>query len=288
MISVAVGAAMCWLTLASSLQRRPPMAFLNADGVPFAHAGEFFLRNSYAGQDVVGRHPGGGGNNAVNVILVDFRGFDTFGEIVVLSIAALGVLALLYRGSSRRGGPSLGGVAPPLERGAPAFKAGSDGDAASGSKEQPAATRWAHRFSLSSEPLRVVTRLLVPLILLFEVFVFLKGHQTPGGGFVAGLVAAIALIAHRMAHGRASLRHLVRVREPVFIVTGLLLALTAGLGPVLFGMPFLTSRFGYLRLPGGQEVEWTTVLVFDLGVFLVVLGVVLTMINAVSRESEEA
>ncbi len=124
--------------------------------------------------------------------------------------------------------------------------------------------------------------------LLFAVFVFLKGHQTPGGGFVAGLIAATALIAHRMAHGRASLRHLLRVREPVLVGAGLLLAIATGLGPALFGLPFLTSRFGYLPLPGSDDrVEWTTVMAFDLGVFLVVLGVVLAMINAASRESEE-
>ena len=78
------------------------------------------------------------------------------------------------------------------------------------------------------------------------------------------------------------------MRERVLIGAGLLLAIATGLGPTLFGRPFLTSRFGYLPLPGSDDrVEWTTVMAFDLGVFLVVLGVVLAMINAVSRESEE-
>jgi multicomponent K+:H+ antiporter subunit A len=291
-VSVAVGAAMCWLTLSSSLEQRPPMPFLNAGGAPFAHIGEFFLRNSYAGQDVVGRHPGGGGNNVVNVILVDFRGFDTFGEIVVLAVAALGVLTLLHRGGGDRAAshPALTPVpapTPTAPTGAGAVT-GGDGEGTAASPRAGLGKRWVHRFSLSSEPLRVVTKLLVPLSLLFAVFVFLKGHQSPGGGFVAGLIAAIALIAHRMAHGRASLRHLLRVRELVLIGIGLILALATGLGPTLFGRPFLTSRFGYFRLPGGDRVEWTTVLAFDLGVFLVVLGVVLAMINAVSREAEEA
>jgi NADH:ubiquinone oxidoreductase subunit 5 (subunit L)/multisubunit Na+/H+ antiporter MnhA subunit/multisubunit Na+/H+ antiporter MnhB subunit len=276
-LAVAVGAAMFWLTLVSSLQQRPPLPLLNAEGKPFAHLGEFFLRNSYAGQDVIGRHPGGGGNNVVNVILVDFRGLDTFGEITVLAIAALGVFALLHR----RSRPARADATPP--------ETTTQADAADQAPAEPAPHHlpWSHRLSLSSEPLRVVAKLLVPLSLLFALFIFLKGHQTPGGGFVAGLVAAIALIAHRMAQGRASLRHMMRAREHTVIAAGLLLAMAAGVGPLLLGRPFLTSRFGYLQLPGtDDQVEWTTVLVFDLGVFLVVLGVVLAMINAMSKESE--
>ena len=278
-LSLGVGAAMFWLTLSSSRAPRPPLPLLRADGVPFAHAGEFFLRNSYVGQDVAGRHPGGGGNNVVNVILVDFRGLDTFGEIVVLAIAAIGVMALLHR----RHHADATAAADSNESPPSALAASRGADGAPDRRGQ------ARRLSLTSEPLRVATRLLVPVCLLFAVFVLLKGHQTPGGGFVAGLVAAIALIAHRMAYGRASLRHMLRVRERTLIGVGLLLALVTGLGPTLLGRPFLTSRFGYLPLPGTDErVEWTTVLGFDLGVFLVVLGVVLAMINAVSRESERA
>ena len=274
-LSVAVGVAMFWLTLSSSLERRSPMPLLNADGKPFAHLGEFFLRNSHTGQDVVGRHPGGGGNNVVNAILVDFRGLDTFGEITVLAIAALGVLALLRH---RPRGERAPRRSLPLSSARPA-----DRSQAAGRKA------WKHRYDLSSEPLRVATRLLVPLSLLFALFIFFKGHQEPGGGFVAGLVAAIAMMAHRMAHGRTGLRRMLWVREPTLIGSGLLLALAAGLGPLLFAKPFLTSRFGYLKLPGSEaRLEWATVLVFDLGVFLVVLGVVLTMINALSKESEEA
>ncbi len=277
-IALAVGAAMFWLTLSSSLERRPPMPYATAEGNAFANLGEFFLRNSYVAKDVIGRHPGGGGNNVVNVILVDFRGLDTFGEITVLAIAALGVWTLLHR-RSRDGDPSPPQELPDIPDTVPSH----------GSTDAPAGERvvWSRGFSLSSEPLRVVTKLLVPLSLLFAVFIFLKGHQQPGGGFVAGLVMAIALIAHRMAHGRASLRNMIRLRQRTLVATGLLLALLAGLGPVLFGRWFLTSRFGYLPLPGSDErVEWTTVLVFDLGVFMVVLGVVLAMINALSEESE--
>jgi multisubunit Na+/H+ antiporter MnhB subunit len=109
--------------------------------------------------------------------------------------------------------------------------------------------------------LRTASQLLVPLSLLFAMFIYFKGHQTPGGGFVGGLVLAVALIVHRMSHGRSSLR--------------------------LVGRPFLTSRFGYIPLPGdGGYFEWTTVMAFDLGVVLVVAGVVVGMINALTEELE--
>ena len=136
--------------------------------------------------------------------------------------------------------------------------------------------------------LRTAARLLVPLSLLFAIFIYFKGHQTPGGGFVAGLVAGVALIVHRMSHGRASLRHIVPIKERTLIALGLLLAAGTGIGALLLGKPFLTSRYGYLNLPGsgGQTFEWATVMAFDLGVFLTVAGVVLGMINALTEELE--
>lgn len=94
-ISVLAGGLIGWLALTSSSGPRPPMPYLKADTQePFAHLGEFFLRNSYEGRD---GERGGGGGNVVNVILVDFRGYDTLGEIVVLGLAALGVWTLLRR-----------------------------------------------------------------------------------------------------------------------------------------------------------------------------------------------
>jgi multisubunit Na+/H+ antiporter MnhB subunit len=153
----------------------------------------------------------------------------------------------------------------------------------------PGRKKWRHGYGLSSEPLRVATKLLVPLSLMFAAYLFLKGHQSPGGGFVAGLVAAVALTAHRMAHGRSSLKHLLRVKEKSLVGVGLLLSLGTGIGPMLMGLPFMTSRYGYLTLPGtDHRVEWTTVLIFDFGVFLVVLGVVQMMINALFEQSEAA
>ncbi len=281
-IAIAAGVVMACLTIASSMQDRPTMSYVSANGDTYAHPGEFYIRNAYEGQDVEGRHPGGGGKNVVNVILVDFRGLDTFGEITVLGIAALGVIVLLKRkarrtsGSGRRVHLPLHHERPALSRPAISRMVRSRGEHS-----------WMHGYSLTSEPLRVATKLIVPLGLLFALFIFLKGHHSPGGGFVAGLVGAMALIAHRMAHGRTSLRHMMLVTERKMIGIGLMLVLGAGLSPMVLSRPFLTSRYGYFTIPGvDRPLEWTTALVFDLGVGMVVLGVVLAMINALSTESE--
>lgn len=140
---------------------------------------------------------------------------------------------------------------------------------------------------MSTLILRTAARLLVPLSLAFAAFIYFKGHQTPGGGFVAGLVAAVALVVHRMCEGSGSLQRLLPTRERTMIAVGLALALGTGLAAMLFGLPFLSSNYGYLPLPGGEgHFEWATVMTFDLGVMLVVAGVVVGMIDALSRELE--
>jgi multisubunit Na+/H+ antiporter MnhB subunit len=141
---------------------------------------------------------------------------------------------------------------------------------------------------MSTVILRTAAKLLVPLGLVFAVFIYFKGHQTPGGGFVAGLVAAVTLIVQRMAFGGESMRKMLPASPTVLIGLGLGLALLTGLGPLMFKsatggpLPFLTSNHGYLALPGGEYYEWATVMVFDLGVMLTVAGVVVGMIDALS------
>jgi len=143
---------------------------------------------------------------------------------------------------------------------------------------------------MSTVILRVAARFLVPLSLVFAMFIYFKGHQTPGGGFVAGLVAAVALIVHRMSEGGGSLHRMLPFPERLFIAMGLLLALGTGTVAVLLDLPFFTSSHGYLHLPTSTgkpfDFEWASVMVFDFGVFLVVTGVVVGMINALSQELE--
>ncbi len=217
--------------------------------------GGWMLRNSYVGTtpDTHGR--GGGGNNVVNVILVDFRGYDTVGEITVLSIAMMGVLAL------------IGACPAPL-----------------GLKER------GPQKHLRSYMLRTAMKLLLPLSLLFAAYVFFKGHDRPGGGFIAGLIAAVGLAAYRMSDGGAALKRLIPIKPGITAAIGLALALATGVAPLVIhlftgeGGPFFTSNNAYVPLIGGGTFHWTSVMLFDLGVFIVVVAVSVGMINRFEEE----
>jgi multisubunit Na+/H+ antiporter MnhB subunit len=137
---------------------------------------------------------------------------------------------------------------------------------------------------------RTSSKILVPLSLVFAMFIYFKGHQAPGGGFVGGLVASVALIIHRMSHGSRSMNRMLPVPERIMIAVGLLLAVCTGIGSLFFGLPFFTSAHGDWRLPAinGQATNfaWATVIIFDFGVFLVVTAVAVGIINALSEELE--
>ena len=188
--------------------------------------------------------PGGGGANVVNVILVDFRGFDTMGEITVLAIALLGILALLAR------------LAPPHGLPAPLTDA--------------AGRSWnpdAHPTILAT-----FARLLLPLALLVSVFILLRGHQLPGGGFIAGLITAVALISQYLANGIAWTQSRLPIDAARLAGSGLAIALFTGLASFAFNHPFLTSTFGHWPLPWIGEVELASAMAFDFGVYLAVVG----------------
>jgi len=198
--------------------------------------------------------PGGGGTNVVNVILVDFRGFDTFGEIIVLGIAALAIFALLD--SALRGA-----AARRLDRMRPGIEAGD-----------------AHPMLLV-----VVTRVLLPLVITVGIFIFLRGHNQPGGGFIAGLIVAVAFIMQYMASGYAWAAARARLQAHAMIGGGVLIAGVTGLASWFFDAPFLTSTFGYVTLPVVGTFELASAMAFDLGVFFTVLGTVLLALQQISR-----
>ncbi|MAS24520.1 MAG: monovalent cation/H+ antiporter subunit A [Oceanospirillaceae bacterium] len=197
----------------------------------------FFLENSKTG---------GGGTNVVNVILVDFRGFDTMGEITVLGIAALGIYKL------------LAGMRLYL----------------------PAADHEGQAWSKDKNPLMlaVVSQSLLPLALLVSAYIFLRGHNMPGGGFIAGLITAIALVQQYVAHGSSWMKARLNLPYHVLIAVGLLLSIGAGLGSWLFGRPFLTTWFDYFYLPLIGKFELASALVFDLGVYFTVIGATLLIL----------
>ncbi len=219
------------------------MAFLTRDVDSIS---AYHLANSYKG---------GGGTNVVNVILVDFRGYDTYGEIIVLGIAGLTIFALMDA----------------LLRG-------------------PAAKRLRARAfspdrSRDRHPLMMVvaTRAMLPIAVMVGLYIFLRGHNQPGGGFVAGLVISIALLMQYMASGFAWAQLRQRMEYHSMIGWGVIIAGLTGVGAWLAGKPFLTSAFGYLHFPPIEEFEWATAMAFDLGVFLAVLGAVMLMLYSLSR-----
>ena len=199
----------------------------------------------------------GGGSNVVNSIMVDFRGSDTFGEITVLVIAALGVLALLDGWRVRRPGADAAGRA------------------------------WT--FARPPLMLRRVARLVLPmalvlvLVLVLSVHLFWRGHTLPGGGFIAGLVTAVALVLQYIAPGQSqadALRHAAGGRRFVrWIGAGLALALLTGIAAMAFDQPFLTSAFGHPVLPVLGELSLASAAVFDLGVNITVVGATLLMLS---------
>lgn len=130
--------------------------------------------------------------------------------------------------------------------------------------------------------LPIATRYLMPLILVFSVFLLLRGHNEIGGGFVGGLVAASALMLYGIAVSPAALRRFLPVEPRLLVGSGLLAALASGALPMLLGKPFMTGQW----LPGELPVigKVGTPLLFDVGVYLVVIGVVLWILLTLAEE----
>lgn len=214
-----------------------------------------------AGYHLAQSKPGAGGTNAVNTIIVDFRGYDTYGEIIVLGIAALIIFALIE---------ALLSPGPANDR-LLVWRTGE--------------TRAGDRHPMM---LVVITRMLLPIAIMVGVFIYLRGHNLPGGGFVAGLVVAIALLMQYMASGYAWTAARRRVDFHAVIGWGVLIAGLSGVGAWVFGLPFLTSGFEYVHIWPLEEFELATAAIFDLGVFLTVLGAVMLALASFARLSLRA
>jgi multicomponent Na+:H+ antiporter subunit B len=130
---------------------------------------------------------------------------------------------------------------------------------------------------MTSSILQTAARLLMPLLLLFAVFLMLRGHNQPGGGFVGGLVVAASFVLYSIAFGVDAARRALLIRTSTLLGIGLLVALVSGLPGVVLGQPFMTSVWTTVTL-GSTELDVGTPLVFDIGVFLAVIGVVLTIV----------
>ncbi len=204
---------------------------------PLDSISTFFLENSLTG---------GGGTNAVNVILVDFRGFDTLGEITVLGIAALGIFKLLAK--------------------IPLYLPRTDSTGRA----------WA----TDKHPvlLALISQSLLPLALLVSAFIFLRGHNMPGGGFIAGLITAVAFLQQYIAHGVDWMAQRLKINYQLLIASGLFIATCTGLGSFMFDRPFMTTWFDHFHLPWVGEFELASAMIFDLGVYLTVVGATLLIL----------
>ncbi|MBA35491.1 MAG: monovalent cation/H+ antiporter subunit A [Oleispira sp.] len=205
--------------------------------MPLETISDFFLANSKTG---------GGGTNVVNVILVDFRGFDTLGEITVLGIAALGIFKLIAK----------------MRISIP--------------------TRDDKGRAWSNDPhpmmLGMVSQSLLPLALLVSVYIFLRGHNVPGGGFIAGLITSVAIIQQYIAHGVLWIKPRIHINYQWLIAGGILIATMTGLGSWIFDRPFLSTWFDHFHLPWIGEFELASAMLFDLGVYLTVVGAVMLIL----------
>lgn len=132
--------------------------------------------------------------------------------------------------------------------------------------------------------LRTATRYLLPLLLMFSVFLLFEGHHEPGGGFVGGLMAAAPLALCALAYGVPTTEKILPFRAHQLIGTGLILAGLSGTFSLLLGRPFLTSLWGAIHWPGGGKTDLGTPLLFDFGVYLTVIGVVLMIVLNLAEE----
>ena len=218
--------------------------------------------------------PEGGGSNVVNVMLVDFRGFDTLGEITVLGAVALTVYALLRRFRPSKESMEL----PPQQRQlAP--------DVATDLVNPRQASDTALGFMMVPA---VLVRLLLPIALVVSFYLFMRGHNQPGGGFVAGLVMSVAFILQYMVAGTQWVEAQMSLRPMRWMGFGLFSATLTGLGALCFGYPFLTTHTLHLSVPVLGDIHIASALFFDVGVYAMVVGSTLLMLTALGHQSVRA
>ncbi|AZF22080.1 monovalent cation/H+ antiporter subunit A [Pseudomonas sp. R3-52-08] len=218
--------------------------------------------------------PEGGGSNVVNVMLVDFRGFDTLGEITVLGAVALTVYALLRRFRPSKESMEL----PPQQRQlAP--------DVATDLVNPRQASDTALGFMMVPA---VLVRLLLPIALVVSFYLFMRGHNQPGGGFVAGLVMSVAFILQYMVAGTQWVEAQMSLRPMRWMGFGLLSATLTGLGALFAGYPFLTTHTWHLSVPVLGDIHVASALFFDVGVYAMVVGSTLLMLTALGHQSVRA
>ncbi|WP_045077337.1 Na+/H+ antiporter subunit A [Psychromicrobium lacuslunae] len=238
----------------------------------------------------------GGGLNIVNVTLVDIRAWDTFGEISVLAIAATGVASLIFVHNRGRALPRAAGV----ESGSVGRRQERPED---GSRDA-AALKLARRFATASRDawlvagrtlaperrsiiFEVVTRLIFHSMIIFSVYLLLAGHNFPGGGFAGGLLAGLALTIRYLAGGRVELAEATPISAGALLGSGLGIAALSSALPLFFGGQIFQSFIIDFSLPVFGQIKFVSSTLFDIGVYLVVVGLVLDVLRSLGAEIDE-
>ncbi len=211
----------------------------------------------------------GGGSNIVNVALVDIRAWDTMGEISVVLVAATGIASLVFRKTERVEATRLRLAT---------MRAGRGATVGRGARWLPTLRSFSdERTSLM---LAVVTRIIFHTVMLWSVFLLFAGHNAPGGGFAAGLVAGLALVVRYLAGGADELRVALPLMPGALLGTGLFLSAGFGLASMLAGGDVLQSWTFDLHVPVVGHIHLVTSVFFDIGVYLVVIGLMLDILRS--------
>lgn len=217
----------------------------------------------------------GHGSNTVNVLLVDIRAWDTMGEISVLLVAATGVASMVFRNRRFGAAPRVADAGQPDIGGVPALATSpAVGD-----------VTWLRGSELRdpryrSLVLEVATRIIFPLIMVLSAYFFFAGHNTPGGGFAGGLTAGLALVLRYLAGGRYELGEALPLDAGKVLGAGLTLSAGTAVTSLLLGAPVLSSAVIEFDVPVLGSVKLVTALFFDLGVYLIVVGLVLDVLRS--------
>jgi len=241
-------------------------------------------------------YKGGGGLNIVNVTLVDIRAWDTFGEISVLTMAATGVASLIFirgRGDKRRRADEI--ATGSVDRGREHFGS-SDREAATLALARKFSTVGREAWLVAGRTLaperrsiifEVITRLLFHSVIIFSIYLLIAGHNAPGGGFAGGLMAGLALTIRYLAGGRFELAEATPVSAGMLLGGGLGLAALSAAAPLFFGGQILQTAILSFTWPVFGDIKFVTSTIFDIGVYLVVVGLVLDVLRSLGSEIDE-
>ena len=231
----------------------------------------------------------GHGKNVVNVALVDLRGWDTMGELSVLILAATGVASLVFVTHRADTLSRFNALPSGATRARRPLVETSDGLKQRGDAPGSGRTAWLVggqrvRPENRSIMLEVIVRILFHTIIIVSLYLLFAGHNLPGGGFAGGLVAGMALVMRYVAGGRYELGAAAPTDAGRLLGIGMTIAVACAVVPLFFGEPPLTSTYFEWDLPVVGEVEFVTSTIFDVGVYLVVIGLVLDVLRSLGAE----